>query len=286
MSPVDGLRAAYRRLLPATARDRVRWLLVNLRPALASAPADLVGLLRAGPPVPGPLLRSRVARDCSRAEFLAVGRRLADSVAAALHAAGVHQLAGLRWLDFGCGSGRVARHLLTAFEPAAYLGLDIDRPAIRWCQRHLAGTFAVAPKLPPTELAASSVDVAFAISVFSHFDQPAQRRWLDEMVRVLVPGGHLVASTHGPDLTFELPHLTPPQHRRLADDGFLFVPGAGRFNADIAFHSLPYLDREWGPRLHRVHFEPHGMAGYQDVSVWRRHAEAGAPGVNKNTSYS
>ncbi len=79
-----------------------------------------------------------------------------------------------------------------------------------------------------------------------------------------------VASTHSERLTFELPRLTGVQHRELAETGFLFVPGAGRFNADIAFHTPGRLDDVWGRRSERLHHREHGMAGYQDVSVWRR----------------
>jgi SAM-dependent methyltransferase len=272
---LEQLRRLYRGSVPPPVRDRVRWFLTNLRPAAASAPADLRDLLGGPDPVPGPVLRSRVARDCSRREFLDVGRRLADSVLEALREAGVGDPAGLRWLDFGCGCGRVARHLISEADPRGYVGVDVDRPAVRWCQRHLRGTFEVAPHRPPTGLPRAAFDVVVAVSVFSHFDADDEARWLDEVQRLLVPGGVLVASTHSERLTFELPHLTEMQHRKLAETGFLFVPGAGRFNADIAFHTLARLDGVWGRRFERLHHRDHGMAGYQDVSVWRKPAPDG-----------
>ena len=59
-----------------------------------------------------------------------------------------------RWLDFGCGCGRVARHLIGSESgPRAgidYSGVDVDRSQIDWAARHLGGRFEVIPAAPPT----------------------------------------------------------------------------------------------------------------------------------------
>jgi SAM-dependent methyltransferase len=264
------VRRLYRRLVPAAQRARLRWMLSNLAPALQSAPLDLVAARHGGLPVPGPRLRSRVGRDCSRRAYLEHGALIADSVLAALSSAGLSPLAGRRWLDFGCGSGRVARHLLPQVEPASFVGLDVDAGAIAWCQRHLPGRYLQIATDPPTPLPDASVDVVIAISVFSHLDPIAEAAWLDELRRLLAPAGLLLASTHSERLTWELPALVPEELERLAATGTLHVPGGSRFNAASTFHTRAYLERSWGERLQLLHFSDHGLAGYQDVSVWRR----------------
>lgn len=263
-------RRLYHRLVPATRRAGLRWLLVNLAPALRSAPSDLVAARDGGLPVPGPLLRSRVGRDCSRRDYLEHGALVADSVLAALSSAGLAPLAGRRWLDFGCGSGRVARHLLRPVEPASYTGVDVDPGAVSWCRRHLPGRWLEIAAAPPTPLPDASVDVAIAVSVFSHLDPASEAAWLDELRRLLAPGGLLLASTHSERLTWELPALTPEELGRLAATGTLHVGGGGRFNAASTFHTRAHLERTWGERLRLLHFADHGLAGYQDVSVWQR----------------
>lgn len=268
MPLLDPVRRLYRRSLPAVFRDRVRWLLANLGPALRSAPQDLLRRRHRGLPVPGPVLRSRVARDCSRGAFLADGTRLADSVLEALRAAGLGDLSGRRWLDFGCGSGRVARHLIATVAALEYSGVDVDAPAIRWCQRHLPGRYLTTTPAPPTPFPDACADVVIAISVFSHLDPAAEVEWLRELERLLAPGGVLLASTHSERLTWELPNLTPEQLGILAASGRLFVPGSGRFNAASAFHTRAGLERRWGRYLRLLHYADHGLAGYQDVSVW------------------
>jgi SAM-dependent methyltransferase len=43
-------------------------------------------------------------------------------------------------LDFGCGCGRQARQMLLQrdVQPERYVGIDVHRPSIDWCNRHLS----------------------------------------------------------------------------------------------------------------------------------------------------
>ena len=60
-----------------------------------------------------------------------------------------------------------------------------------------ASTFAVSPQDPPLPYEDGYFDFVVAISIWSHYGEPAAIRWLDEMHRIIRPGGHLVFSTHG-----------------------------------------------------------------------------------------
>ena len=43
------------------------------------------------------------------------------------------------YLDFGCGCGRSARRLMQqAPRPQRYIGVDLHRGMVRWCQENLA----------------------------------------------------------------------------------------------------------------------------------------------------
>ena len=74
------------------------------------------------------------------------------------------------------------------------------RDAIAWAREHLPEVAVrrlarrPAARAAPTARSTSS----FAISIWSHFGERAALRWLDEMHRLLAPGGHLVLTTHGP----------------------------------------------------------------------------------------
>jgi SAM-dependent methyltransferase len=123
----------------------------------------------------------------------------ADLVADALASAGADIAEVRDGLDFGCSSGRVLRVLVAAYPQVAWKGCDPNRPAIDWAREHLSGIeFFTSSNAPPLRLADASLDLVYAISIWSHFAPALGVRWFAEMHRLLRPGGHLVCTTHGP----------------------------------------------------------------------------------------
>jgi SAM-dependent methyltransferase len=122
----------------------------------------------------------------------------ADMVIDALLSAEV-DVAGLESvLDFGCSSARVVRVLAAAYPEIRWYGCDPNAPALAWAGENLPGIeFFVNGNAPPLPLADASLDVAYAISIWSHFEPTLGLRWFEEMRRVIRPGGHLVCTTHG-----------------------------------------------------------------------------------------
>ena len=101
-------------------------------------------------------------------------------------------------LDFGCSSGRVVRVLAAAYPEIKWHGCDPNGPAIEWASGNLPGIeFFVNDNAPPLPLADGSLDLAYAISIWSHFAPELGLRWFEEMHRLIRPGGHLVCTTHG-----------------------------------------------------------------------------------------
>jgi SAM-dependent methyltransferase len=268
------MRPLWRRLIPAKARRRIRLLRKEAPIRLRDLLPDLSERLRPGrerPPLPPARLRARVSGTSSRREFLDVGRMAAADIRRAFDALKVPGEAYPRWLDFGCGSGRIARHLL-GHDPLRELwGVDVDREAVAWCARAFPGaTFRTIPAAPPTPLPSELFDAVVAGSVFTHLPEDGQERWLAELHRLLRPGGLLIACTHSPKLTFMRPDLARAQHEELGTRGFLFAPGSGPFNEDSTFHSREYLERAWSPWFHLELFEELGYCGFQDLSGWRK----------------
>jgi len=220
-----------------------------------------------GVPLPPAALRRRVGLNSSREEFVALGRGIAQALLGAFEEARRPGARYLRWLDFGCGPGRVARFLVEA-RVGEILGVDVDRSAVRWARLHLEGHFVPTMARPPLPFPAGSFDVAYAVSVFTHLDEEQQREWLRELHRVLRPGGLLLATTHHPELQGTRRDLRDEQRAQLAAGGFLFAPGDGRFNHGSTFHALPYLERTWGRLFALRHYAQHGLSGYQDISAW------------------
>jgi SAM-dependent methyltransferase len=114
-------------------------------------------------------------------------------------------------LDFGCGSGRLARHLLRHDPvPRRYVGIDIDRRGLAWCAEHLypiASRLGLRwdfvhhdvrnPFLNPTGAAEvlslpmldRTVSLVLAHSVFTHLIERQALQYLHEVGRVLTADG-------------------------------------------------------------------------------------------------
>ncbi len=122
----------------------------------------------------------------------------ADLVFDALHGVGV-ELGEIRHaLDFGCSSGRVLRVLAAAYPDVDWHGCDPNGPAVEWAAEHLpAIDFFRSEDAPPLPLADRSLDLVYAISIWSHFAPSLGLRWFEEMRRLIRPGGYLVLTTHG-----------------------------------------------------------------------------------------
>jgi SAM-dependent methyltransferase len=267
----DRFKWLYRRVTPPHIRHRLRVLRRETPIRFRDFPADLNERFRGSAmPLPPASLRGRVGIDSSRAHFDAIGRRVADDVLSVFPTLALRIEDYPRWLDFGCGAGRAARHLATQASIQWLAGVDVDEPAIRWASRRLRNEYVAIAPSPPTHYAEASFDVIYAISVFTHFDEPQQNAWLKELRRLLRPGGLLIATTHGAHLTVNRPDMTPAQHEQLRDRGFVFQGGFGAFNDDSAFHTREYMEREWTGDFELLLFQPAGLADYLDLSVWRR----------------
>ena len=121
-----------------------------------------------------------------------------------------------RVLDWGVGCGRVARHF-PASRAAALTGCDIDRDNVSWCTVHLPGTFVASQLTPPLPFGDATFDLVYGISVFTHFREPMQLRWLEELARVTASGAIVLLTTHG-QTAIDFSRLPPAEYRRVQDE--------------------------------------------------------------------
>jgi SAM-dependent methyltransferase len=215
-----------RRLPPALRRAGVGLLL-----DLKSLPGRLSDPARRGDPW-------QVVHNVGAGDFRAIGDNLLSVLIA--HA---DLRPDDRVLDIGCGAGRVARPLADHLSRAGgYLGFDVSRRAISGCQRRFAASRpdfvfvhadvenadynprgAIAEAEFAFPCADSTIDLAFATSLFTHMRIDPVRHYLREAARVLRPGGRLAFTAY---------LIDSDSRRALAD---------GRAGMDFA----PWRDGAW-----------------------------------------
>jgi SAM-dependent methyltransferase len=119
-------------------------------------------------------------------------------------------------LDIGCGCGKTARTLVYHPYINRYIGFDVISENVGWCQATIAPlaedrfefhcldvysqAYNPSGRLRATEAvfpaAGGSIDFAFAASVFTHLLEADARHYLQEVKRVLAPGGVFLPSIH------------------------------------------------------------------------------------------
>jgi SAM-dependent methyltransferase len=171
-----------------------------------------------------------------------------------------------RVLDFGCGCGRVARHLVGG--ELTLHGVDWNRQVVDWCTKHLGpGRFAAGGLHPPLPFDASlRFDLIYAFSVFTHLTADLQRGWLEELESRLDPNGLVVLSTHGRAYAEA---LTADERTRF-DSGRLVVREsvAAGTNVCAAYHPPGSLEQLLPPGLEVLRHTAEGALGNAPQDLW------------------
>ena len=125
-----------------------------------------------------------------------------------------------RILDWGCGPGRIVRHLPSLLPTAEIYGTDYNESYIKWCSENLKGISFSANKIdPPMNFEASSLDVIIGLSIFTHLSEKNHFSWIDELYRVIKPGGVALITTQGEAYRSRL----TPKEKKIFDAGGLVI---------------------------------------------------------------
>lgn len=226
-----------------------------------------------GLPLPPARLRAQIGPlQADAAFFLRSGRGQAELVGRLLHESGVEieELGAL--LDFGCGCGRVLRHW-SRLGGVRRCGCDIDARMVDWCAGNLPFAEVSRTELaPPLPYPASSFDLVYAFSVFTHLSEELQHRWIDECRRVLRPGGHLLISTLGE--YYAARQRLSRSERESFDHGELVVLYERSAGTSLcsAYHPPSYVREKLARGFDVAAFRPAVAGGGHDVHLLRKPA--------------
>lgn len=203
--------------------EPARFLFNSLRLAQPSVIAEELRFRIAGPPdgfpLPPPRLIFLVIGYGWGSVYYSSGRTVVNHMLLSLERNGVDPRGFRSILDFGCGCGRLIRHVHPLGTGSLH-GSDYNSELIDWCQRSLHfGRFQTNNLTPPLQYDDNAFDFIYARSVFTHLGLDLQKAWMAELFRVLRPQGILYFTTHGELLARRL----EPEEQQAFDTGKLVV---------------------------------------------------------------
>jgi SAM-dependent methyltransferase len=201
-----------------------------------------------------------------------------------------------RFLDFGCGWGRISRPFIRDFAPGQMYGYE---PNYLFCviARSLNPHLCVlhGERTPRQSLPPSWFDLVVGFSVFTHLPRNSAVAWLREISQSLRPGGLCVITTFGRRYLLYLVDLAAQQRQGLAihwhAKSCIELAGdlherirefdAGRFvflgespvygDAMVSVDAMREMLDAGGNRLELMQFDDEALS--QDVLVLRRSTE-------------
>jgi len=186
-----------------------------------------------------------------------------------------------RWLDFGCGYGRVIRLLVRLVPPGRIVASDVIEQGAEFCHSEF-GVAHLPSRSELDSLHLGQFDFIYAISVLTHLNEQNSVAFLRLLGESLAPGGIAMFTSHG---RWALEHLDlyGPEYEARSEEIAAAVEARG-----IAYLRYPFAPDDYGmtwhskvfiettmQRLHAGHvapllFKPHGLDGHQDVFAFRR----------------
>ena len=155
-------------------------------------------------------------------------------------------------LDFGCGSGRVARWLKAAFPEAVIVCSDLRRDSLQFLERELS----VIPHLSSDDLSKIEFECKFDLiwcgSVVTHLPQSSTCALFSQMGKWMRPGGLAVVTSHGREVARRLALPTqkyihqsdvPAVLLGYAEDGYGYVDYVNRKGIGFSLSKLEHLSQ-------------------------------------------
>ena len=197
--------------------------------------------LSGGVPIPPGDLIYLVSGHRSASRFLRRGLVVSNTIREILERNGVDIEHCNAILDFGCGVGRIMRHWNALQHPALH-GTDYNARLVEWCRENLRfAEFKVNCLSEALPYEPETFDFIYAFSVFTHLSEPLQFFWMNELSRVLRPGGYIYFTTHG---DYFLPQLSVEEKEKFLS-GQLVVRAAEESGSNLCttYHPVAYVRR-------------------------------------------
>jgi 2-polyprenyl-3-methyl-5-hydroxy-6-metoxy-1,4-benzoquinol methylase len=176
-------------------------------------------------------------------------------------------------LDWGCGVGRVTRHLPDYFPGAKITGADVNPSCIQWLQNYIQGIeWIQSSNVPFVETVSGQYDLIIALSVLTHLPANEQANWLNKLHSLLNAQGLVWLSTHGKTYLHQLTHQ---QKKQLSEQGILTLGADKKGSRQMrTYHTYSgmklLLGRDWEIVMYYDGQKFPGILGGQDAWLLKK----------------
>ena len=181
-------------------------------------------------------------------------------------------LKNLKFLDWGCGPGRLIRHLPGLSDNCDFFGTDYNKRSIEWCKANLPEiSFNLNPLYAELPYEDNLFDIIYGYSVLTHLSEEKHREWYAELFRVLKPGGILFLTSQGKHYRVKLTE----EEQKTFNSGQLVVRGKVKegHRTYSAFHPKDYMLKLFTGVQILEHIEPEPVSGRgipQDIWIVKK----------------
>lgn len=146
-----------------------------------------------------------------------------------------------RILDWGCGPGRIVRHLPKVVgNGCQFYGTDQNKESIDWCSNNIKGISfhnnSLDARLPYSD---NFFDVIYGISVFTHLSKQMHYDWFCEISRILKTDGIIFLTTQGDNFKIK---LTQNELKKYSDNDLVVRGSAPEGHRTFsAFHPKGFM---------------------------------------------
>ncbi|MDP3912519.1 MAG: class I SAM-dependent methyltransferase [Bacteroidota bacterium] len=173
-------------------------------------------------------------------------------------------------LDWGCGPGRIIRHLPAVIgNGCEYFGTDYNAKTIDWCTKNLPDISfnknSLKADLPyPNEF----FDMIYGISIFTHLSEQLHHDWYNELLRILKPGGIMFLTTQGDNFKVKLTESELVHF----NNGELIIRGKVKegHRTYSAFHPTVFMEKLFSnvDILEHIETKPAKREGWLPQDIW------------------
>jgi ubiquinone/menaquinone biosynthesis C-methylase UbiE len=170
-------------------------------------------------------------------------------------------------LDWGCGPGRIIRHLPQVIgNGCEFFGTDYNKKSIDWCSKNIPdiefNNNTLEAKLPYKD---NTFDVIYGLSIFTHLSEKMHDDWYHELYRVLAKDGIILLTTQGDNYI----HKLAEKEQEAYQAGKLVVRGKVKegHRTYSAFHPKAFMEKLFknATIVDHVETKPEGSWIPQDI---------------------